>query len=88
MFTFEEFLSRYEKYSDDEIIATFYKVEGFSPEAQKAFKAVVKKRGGQEYFVTLANEKNKIDSELRRIANEAAYLYRSGESRISTKAKQ
>jgi len=78
MFSISDFISRYEKYSDDELHDIYLNIDGYSEEAKKALNDVLEKRGGIGSFLKKMEEKKILESEIDRIKNETNVLGHRG----------
>lgn len=72
MLTIEDFIAKYETYTDDELYLIYIDVENYSEEAGKALNIVIEKKGGSESLIKRLEAKAIIENEKQRIGNEAA----------------
>ena len=70
MFTVQDFISKYENYTDDELMNIYSNIAGYSPEAHDALNHVINERGGQDAFLNRLQEKRKAQNEVDRIREE------------------
>ena len=78
MLSVSDFVSKYEKYNDQELHDVYLNIEGYSNEAKEALNIVLEKKGGLESIVKRLEEKQVIDNEIKRIAKETAELGEQG----------
>jgi hypothetical protein len=74
MFSTEELLSKYEKYTDDELFEVHSSIDTYSDEAKNAFNIVLSRRGGLEHLMKQQTEKRIILNEVQRIRTDVARL--------------
>lgn len=70
----EDFIKKYEAYSNDELLEMHASLQDYSDEAQEAFNIVVSRKGGEENLVRLKNRKVVLEKELQRIHQEVVRL--------------
>jgi hypothetical protein len=78
MLTIQDFVVKYETYSDEELYNVHHNLENYSEEAGKALDIVMEKKGGLDALIKRLEEKAIIINEKRRIANEASKLGLNG----------
>jgi hypothetical protein len=78
MLTTQDFVTKYETYSDEELYNVHHNLENYSEEAGKALYIVMEKKGGLEVLIKRLEAKAIITNEKRRIANEAGKLGLNG----------
>jgi hypothetical protein len=78
MLTTQDFVTKYETYSDEELYNVHHNLENYSEEASKALYIVMEKKGGLEALIKRLEAKAIITNEKRRIANEAGKLGLNG----------
>lgn len=74
MFSVEDFLLKYEKYTDDELFEMYSHMDDYSGEAKEAFNIILSRKGGLEYLKNQQNEKRIISDEIHRIREEVRKL--------------
>jgi len=65
----KDFITAYEKFTDEELVHIHSLIDSYSQEAQKALAFVLKNRGGIETILQRVEEKNRISAEVKRILN-------------------
>lgn len=78
MFSVNDFILKYENYSDEELLDIHENIEGYSKEAKEALEIIIHKKGGLEQIVKRLGEKQIVTNEINRIANEAHELGKHG----------
>jgi len=78
MLSKEDFISQYEKYTDDELFAIYSNMADYSDEAKEALGIVVAGRGGVETLVERQREKMIRANEAERIRREVVRLSVNG----------
>jgi hypothetical protein len=78
MLTVQDFVAKFETYSDEELYNIHNNLNNYSEEAGKALNIILEKKGGLEYLIQRLEEKAIIINEKRRIANESAKLGLNG----------
>jgi hypothetical protein len=78
MLTVQDFVLKYEKYTDDELLEIHSSLHDYSDEAKEGFKIVVAKRGGEDTLLKLKEEKKVMASEIARINNHISKLIAPG----------
>lgn len=86
MLTLDDFVAKYDAYSDDELNNIYENAENYSEEAGEALQFVVKKRGGREALIKRLEENLIIENEKIRIANESAVFGLEGVDESFVKA--
>lgn len=71
MFTTEDFITKYQSYSDEELYSIYSNAANYSEDAGKALNIVVEKKGGLESLIKRLEDKIVIQNEKIRIGNEA-----------------
>jgi len=74
MLSVEDFIDKYEQYSDEELFEVNSNIENYSPEAKEALDFVLAKKGGLEKIQHVLGEKKKINDEIIRIKRETSKL--------------
>jgi hypothetical protein len=74
MVTINDFIEKYEAYSDEELLDIKNNIDGYSEEAKEAFNIVLKNRGGIERLEENLLENNKLSHEIKRIKFEVDKL--------------
>jgi hypothetical protein len=72
MLATDEFILRYETYTDADLHAIYEHLDDYSPGAQDAFKIVIQKKGGLEKWLGQIHETQAYAAETMRIGREAA----------------
>lgn len=75
MLSTEDFISRYQKYTDNDLLEIETSIDNYSEEAKKAFNIVVNQRGGKEKLLRLKNEKIALSNEIIRVNKTIIKLY-------------
>jgi hypothetical protein len=78
MLTIQDFVAKYETYSDEELYNVHHNLENYSEEGGKALNIVMEKKGGLDSLIKRLEVKAIVTNEKRRIANEAAKLGLNG----------
>jgi hypothetical protein len=78
MLNIQDFVAKYETYSDEELYNVHHNLDSYSEEAGEALNIVVEKKGGLDSLIKRLEAKAIITNEKRRIANEAAKLGLNG----------
>lgn len=78
MFTVNDFIAKYENYSNTELLTIHKTIEGYSNEAKEALAVVIEKKGGLEKLLALEQEQQKIEAEEARITKEIKELSAKG----------
>jgi hypothetical protein len=71
MLTIEDFIAKYEAYTDDELYSIYKNADNYSEAAGKALHIIIEKKGGLESLTKRLEEKAIIENEKKRIGNEA-----------------
>ncbi len=71
MLTLEDFIAKYEAYTDEELYIIYQDAANYSEDAGKALNIIIEKKGGLESLIKRLEEKTIIKNEKNRIANEA-----------------
>jgi len=74
MQTTEDFIKKYEAYSNDELLEMHDSLQDYSVEAREAFKIVISRKGGEENLIRLKDKKIVLGKEYQRIHNEVSRL--------------
>ncbi|MEP6845374.1 MAG: hypothetical protein ABI861_05200 [Panacibacter sp.] len=74
MFSTEELISTYEKYSDEELFAVLSNIDSYSEEAKKSLNIVIANKGGMQNLQERMQENKLIDDEVYRIISEVTSL--------------
>ena len=72
MLTLQDFIAKYETYTDEELYSIYNDAENYSEDAAKALNIVIEKKGGTESLLKRLETKAIIENEKLRIGNEAA----------------
>lgn len=72
MFTVADFVSKYDSYSDEELMDIHSNMAGYSIESQEALHIVIQKKGGLDKLLKNLEEKQTIENEINRIRKETA----------------
>ncbi|MDP4217562.1 MAG: hypothetical protein Q8927_15280 [Bacteroidota bacterium] len=72
MFTTKDFISKYENYTDDELVEIYNHISGYSQEAQEGLKIVIQNKGGYDALLKRLEERQILTNEAARIAKETA----------------
>jgi hypothetical protein len=72
MFTIDDFVSKYENYTDEELIEVYHNLADYSEEANEALKIAVQKKGGFQELVKRLSEKQVLTNEINRIEKETS----------------
>ncbi len=78
MLTLNDFITRYQQYSDEELMEVYNQINNYSPEAKEAFDYVINKKGGLQRLLYSAEKQKERDLEIQRIAKETIQLTESG----------
>jgi hypothetical protein len=78
MLTIQDFVAKYENYSDEELYDVHNNLDNYSEEAVKALDIVLEKKDGLASLIQRLQAKAIIINEKRRIANEASKLGLNG----------
>ena len=78
MFSVDDFVSKYQEYTDEELVEIRGNIGSYSMEAQEALNIVISNKGGQEKLLQRLEEKMKIVNEIQRIENETQKLAAGG----------
>lgn len=78
MFTVSEFVQKFEKYSDEELLDIHSNIEGYSDEARIALNTVVENKGGLSVLLKGLKEKEDILREQKKIQKEVIELGSAG----------
>jgi hypothetical protein len=78
MLSTEDLISRYEKYTDQELLQAWINVDDYSAEAKKALEIEMAKRGGEEKLLQQLKDARSIFVENKRIHDEIASIYTPG----------
>lgn len=65
----KDFITAYEKFTDEELVHIHSIIDSYSKEAQKALDVVLKNKGGIEAVLGRVEEKQRIAAEVERISN-------------------
>lgn len=65
----KDFITAYEKFTDEELVHIHSIINSYSKEAQKALDVVLKNKGGIEAVLGRVEEKQRIAAEVERISN-------------------
>ncbi len=71
MLTLEDFIAKYEAYTDEELYIIQKNVANYSEDAGKALNIVIDKKGGLQGLTKRLEEKAIVENERKRIADEA-----------------
>jgi hypothetical protein len=74
MHTKEELISKYERYSDDELLEMQANLHDYSDEAREAFRIVISKKGGEENLEKIRARNLIVQKETRRIIEDVNKL--------------
>jgi hypothetical protein len=72
MFTIQDFVAKFEHYTDEELMAIHVNLDGYSQEAQEALNLVIGSKGGMEALVQRLEQKKTVEREIQRIRKETA----------------
>jgi len=78
MFSVDDLVSKYQEYTDEELVEIRGNIGSYSMEAQEALNIVISNKGGQEKLLQRLEEKMKIVNEIQRIENETQKLAAGG----------
>lgn len=78
MFSVKEFVSNFEKYTDDELFEIHSNWDNYSDEAREAFNIVISNKGGVENLLKRQAEKQMLLNETNKIKKAAIELSMSG----------
>ena len=78
MFTVDDFVLKYEKYTDEELLNIHSNILGYSNEAQIAFDRVINNKGGLEIILKRVESKAILENEEKRIAKDSLDFGRQG----------
>ncbi len=78
MLTTQDFVAKYDTYSDEELYYVHHNIDNYSDDAGKALDIIMEKKGGLDSLIKRLEAKAIITNEKRRIANEAAKLGLNG----------
>lgn len=78
MFTVSEFVQKFEKYSEEELLDIHANIEGYSDEARMALDTVIENKGGLSILLKKLKEKEEIVREQKRIQKEVMELGSTG----------
>jgi hypothetical protein len=78
MLSVADFVSKYEKCTDEELYIIHSHISEYSDEAQEALQIVLAAKGGLELIIKRLEEKQIMDDEIQRIAKDAINLGREG----------
>jgi hypothetical protein len=71
MLTIEDFIAKYETFTDSELYSMYNDVANYSEDAGNALNIVIEKKGGLNALIKRLQEKAVSENEKQRIANEA-----------------
>jgi hypothetical protein len=74
MHTKEELISKYERYSDNELLEMQANLHDYSDEAREAFRIVISKKGGEENLEKIRERNLIVQKETRRIIEDVNKL--------------
>ena len=83
--TREEIVERYQKYSDEELLDVYSKIEEYTDEGKEALKIVLKEKGGIESLKERVEKEFEIESEVSRIKVEIVELLNQGRNSFEIK---
>jgi hypothetical protein len=72
MFAIDDFVLKYENYTDGELIEIYHNMADYSEEANEALMIVIQKNGGFDELVKRLSEKQVLANEISRIEKETA----------------
>ena len=78
MLSVADFISKYEQYSNPELLAIHNTINGYSEEAQEALETVIQKRGGIEKLLEEEQKNKLLQKEVNRIARETQQMGNDG----------
>ncbi len=78
----EEIVERYQKYSDEELLDVYSKIDEYSDEGKEALKIVLKSKGGIDNVKKRIAKQLEIDKEVERIRAEIKELLIQGRNTI------
>lgn len=78
MLSVADFISKYEKYTDEELYDVHINIDGYSTEAKQALAKVLESKGGLEPILKRLEEKQIIENEIKRITKETEELGSQG----------
>jgi len=81
----EEIVERYQKYSDEELLDVYSKIDEYSDEGKEALKIVLKSKGGIDNVKERIAKQLEIDREVERIRAEIKELLIQGRNTIQIK---
>jgi hypothetical protein len=76
--TREEIVERYQKYSDEELLDVYSKIEEYTDEGKEALKIILRERGGLESLKERVEKEFEIEREVSRVKVEIAELLNQG----------
>src|SRR5215207_7691215 len=74
MLTTQDFLKKYDSYSDEELYNAYSTIDDYSDEAKKALDITINNKGGLESIISKAKQKEITDKEIERLKLETAKL--------------
>lgn len=83
--TVEEITERYRNYSDEELVAVYSQIGGYTPEAQAAFQQVVEEKGGIASLKERIENQLKDDYEITRVRFQVNKLLKQGKTPFELK---
>lgn len=78
MLTVQDFVDKYEQYTDEELYTVHAQINNYSEDAEKALQIVLQQKGGPDALIQRLEAKAVILNEKRRIGQEAALLGSNG----------
>ena len=78
MFSVDDFVLKYEKHTDEELLNIHSEISGYCNEAQIALDKVINRKGGLENLLKKAESKAILLNEEKRIAKETEHLGKQG----------
>lgn len=78
MFTVQDFLSKFENYSDLELNEVYSNPQSYSPDALQAVKLLIEKRGGIDAFVQRIELEIETHKEIQKVNGEIAEMIEAG----------
>ncbi|MBX7243347.1 MAG: hypothetical protein K1X92_16530 [Bacteroidia bacterium] len=83
--TIEEIIEKYQKYSDEELLDNYSKIEEYTNEGKEALEIILKKRGGIECLKERIEKKLEIEKEVSGIKVEITELLNQGRNSFEIK---
>ncbi|WP_407528167.1 hypothetical protein PDL71_08715 [Lacibacter sp. MH-610] len=78
MFSVNDFIAKYETYSNSELLSVHHNLEGYSEEAKEALSIVIDRKGGLEKLLSQEQDQQKLAAEQARIKKEIRDLSAKG----------